>query len=32
MKSPPVQYTDDVCHEMVEAFADGETGPVWPED
>ena len=32
MKSPPVQYTDDVCHEMVEAFADGDPGPVWPED
>jgi len=27
-----VQYTDDVCHEMVEAFADGDSGPVWPED
>ena len=32
MKSPPVQYTDDVCHEMVEAFAAGDPGPVWPED
>ena len=31
MKSPPVQYTDDVCHEMVEAFAAGDPGPVWPE-
>ena len=31
MKSPPVQYTDDVCHQMVEAFADGEANPVWPE-
>jgi myo-inositol-1-phosphate synthase len=32
MKSPPVQYHDDVCHEMVEAFAAGEPNPVWPED
>src|SRR5487761_2784563 len=32
MKSPPVQFHDDVCHEMVEAFADGVLGPVWPED
>ncbi len=24
MKSPPVQYHDDVCHQMVEAFADGD--------
>jgi myo-inositol-1-phosphate synthase len=32
MKSPPVQYTDDICHEMVEAFAAGDPGPVWPED
>jgi myo-inositol-1-phosphate synthase len=32
MKSPPVQYTDDVCHEMVEAFAAGDPGPTWPED
>jgi len=32
MKSPPVQYHDDVCHEMVEAFAAGDPGPVWPED
>jgi myo-inositol-1-phosphate synthase len=31
MKSPPVQYHDDVCHQMVEAFADGDPGPVWPE-
>ncbi len=31
MKSPPVQYTDDVCHQMVEAFAAGEANPVWPE-
>ena len=32
MKSPPVQYTDDVCHEMVEEFAAGDPGPVWPAD
>jgi myo-inositol-1-phosphate synthase len=32
MKSPPVQYHDDVAHEMVEAFAAGDRGPVWPED
>jgi myo-inositol-1-phosphate synthase len=25
MKSPPVQYHDDVAHDMVEAFAAGET-------
>ncbi len=31
MKSPPVQYHDDVAHDMVEAFADGDPGPVWPE-
>ena len=32
MKSPPVQYHDDEAHEMVEAFAAGDPGPVWPED
>jgi myo-inositol-1-phosphate synthase len=32
MKSPPVQYHDDEAHEMVESFAAGEVGPVWPED
>jgi len=32
MKSPPVQYHDDVAHQMVESFAAGEPGPVWPED
>jgi myo-inositol-1-phosphate synthase len=32
MKSPPVQYHDDVCHEMVESFAAGDPGPVWPQD
>ena len=31
MKSPPVQYHDDVAHDMVESFADGDPGPVWPE-
>ncbi len=31
MKSPPVQYHDDVAHEMVEAFAAGDPGPTWPE-
>ena len=32
MKSPPVQYTDDICHQMVEDFAAGDPGPVWPAD
>jgi myo-inositol-1-phosphate synthase len=32
MKSPPVQYHDDICHAMVEAFAAGDPGPSWPED
>jgi hypothetical protein len=27
MKSPPVQYHDDVAHAMVEAFAAGDDGP-----
>ncbi|HEY4927737.1 MAG TPA: inositol-3-phosphate synthase [Acidimicrobiales bacterium] len=31
MKSPPVQYHDDVAHEMVESFAAGDPGPIWPE-
>jgi myo-inositol-1-phosphate synthase len=31
MKSPPVQFHDDVAHEMVEAFAnDGAENLVWP--
>src|ERR1700727_34396 len=30
MKSPPVQYHDDIAQELVEAFADGAPGPVWP--
>ncbi len=30
MKSPPVQYHDDVAHKLVEAFAAGEEpGPSW---
>jgi myo-inositol-1-phosphate synthase len=32
MKSPPVQYHDDEAHDLVESFAAGEAGPVWPED
>ncbi|MGH9096807.1 MAG: inositol-3-phosphate synthase, partial [Acidimicrobiales bacterium] len=32
MKSPPVQYHDDEAHELVEAFAAGDDGGVWPED
>ena len=31
MKSPPVQYHDDTAHDMVESFAAGDPGPVWPE-
>ena len=30
MKSPPVQYHDDICHQMVESFASGGENPVWP--
>ena len=31
MKSPPVQFHDDVAHDMVVAFADGGAdNPVWP--
>ena len=30
MKSPPVQFHDDVAQEMVIAFADGGDNPVWP--
>lgn len=30
MKSPPVQYHDDVAQAMVERFADGGENPVWP--
>ena len=30
MKSPPVQYHDDVAHALVEAFAAGEPQETWP--
>jgi myo-inositol-1-phosphate synthase len=30
MKSPPVQYHDDVAHDMIDAFAAGAENPVWP--
>jgi len=31
MKSPPVQFHDDIAHNMVEAFAnEGAENPVWP--
>jgi myo-inositol-1-phosphate synthase len=32
MKSPPVQYHDDVAREMVQDFAAGGAAGVWPED
>ena len=32
MKSPPVQYHDDVAQELVESFAAGDRGEVWPAD
>jgi myo-inositol-1-phosphate synthase len=32
MKSPPVQYHDDVASQLVEEFAAGAAGPRWPED
>jgi myo-inositol-1-phosphate synthase len=32
MKSPPVQYHDDVAQELVESFAAGDKGDVWPAD
>ena len=32
MKSPPVQYHDDVAQELVESFAAGEPNDVWPAD
>jgi myo-inositol-1-phosphate synthase len=32
MKSPPVQYHDDVAREMVQDFAAGADAGVWPED
>ncbi len=30
MKSPPVQFHDDVAQQMVEDFANGGENPVWP--
>jgi myo-inositol-1-phosphate synthase len=30
MKSPPVQFHDDVAFDMVDEFADGAENPVWP--
>jgi myo-inositol-1-phosphate synthase len=30
MKSPPVQFHDDVAHQMVEEFAAGADNPTWP--
>jgi myo-inositol-1-phosphate synthase len=30
MKSPPVQFHDDVAHNMIEDFAQGGDNPVWP--
>jgi myo-inositol-1-phosphate synthase len=30
MKSPPVQYHDDVAHNLIEEFASGGENPVWP--
>jgi len=30
MKSPPVQFHDDVAHDMIDAFAAGAETPVWP--
>ncbi|HEX4433404.1 MAG TPA: inositol-3-phosphate synthase [Acidimicrobiales bacterium] len=32
MKSPPVQYHDDIAHRLVEEFAAGETQESWPTD
>jgi myo-inositol-1-phosphate synthase len=32
MKSPPVQYHDDIAHSMVEGFAAGKTEEIWPAD
>ena len=32
MKSPPVQYHDDVAHQLIEAFAAGEPQESWPVD
>ncbi|MFL6693728.1 MAG: hypothetical protein ACJ8GO_12280, partial [Ramlibacter sp.] len=30
MKSPPLQYTDDEAHELVEAFIRGDADPALP--
>jgi myo-inositol-1-phosphate synthase len=30
MKSPPVQFHDDIAHNMIEDFANGGKNPVWP--
>jgi len=30
MKSPPIQFHDDIAHQMVEAFANGADNIVWP--
>ena len=30
MKSPPVQFHDDIAHNMVNDFAEGGENPVWP--
>jgi myo-inositol-1-phosphate synthase len=30
MKSPPVQFHDDVAHDMIDSFAAGAENPVWP--
>ena len=33
MKSPPIQFHDDVAHDMVEAFADrGAKNIIWPSE
>jgi len=31
MKSPPVQYHDDVAYQLIEDFSAGESGPTWSE-
>jgi myo-inositol-1-phosphate synthase len=30
MKSPPIQFHDDIAHNMIEEFAAGAENPVWP--
>ena len=30
MKSPPIQFHDDIAHNMIEEFAGGGENPVWP--